>query len=155
MREIVKYHSDLVDNLKKAIGPDTFTTLLFFEPTPDFIGNISTAAGGNVLGLEDVQENYILYVFGVAVNGTAAQAAIAQRETSVMMARVKQLTQDKCGALDFVYMNYADASQDPIGSYGSANIQHIRNVAQQYDPWGVFQTKFSQGFKVSRVGTIG
>lgn len=155
MREIVKYHDDLVNNLKKAIGPDTFVTLLFFEPTPAFTGNISKAAGGNMLGVQDVQDNYIVYVFGVAVNGTEAQAAIAQREVGVMTARVKQLIQDKGAALDLVYMNYADASQDPIGSYGSTNIQHIRNVAQQYDPYGVFQTKFSQGFKVSRVGTIG
>jgi hypothetical protein len=153
MREIVEYHGDLVANLKKAIGPDTFTTFLFFEPTPAFIGNISRAAGGNMLGLEDVQDNYIVYVFGIAVNGTAAQAAIAQRETSVLTARVKGLSQEKDDDMDFVYMNYADASQDPIGSYGGGNIQYIRDVAQLYDPRGVFQTKFSQGFKVSRVGT--
>lgn len=55
------------------------------------------------------------------------------------------------GDMDFVYMNYADADQDPIATYGAQNVQLLRDVAAKYDPEGVFQTRVSGGFKVSNV----
>lgn len=57
------------------------------------------------------------------------------------------------GALDeFVYLPYADATQDPLGSYGKKNSDHIRRVAKHYDPSGFFQRRVPGGFKISRVG---
>ena len=48
----------------------------------------------------------------------------------------------------FVYINYADPSQDPIGSYGPANVQRLKAASRKYDPRGVFQTQVPGGFKL-------
>lgn len=33
----------------------------------------------------------------------------------------------------FVYLNYANANQDPLGSYGAANVKFIKRVAREHD----------------------
>jgi hypothetical protein len=48
----------------------------------------------------------------------------------------------------FQYINYADPSQDPIGSYGEENIEHLRRMSRRYDPMGVFQRQVPGGFKL-------
>jgi hypothetical protein len=48
----------------------------------------------------------------------------------------------------FQYINYADPSQDPIGSYGTANVEYLRQVSRRYDPTGVWQRQVPGGFKL-------
>ena len=56
---------------------------------------------------------------------------------------------DSMGLLhSFQYLNYADSSQDPIGSYGAENVADLRAVSQKYDPHGIFQTQVPGGFKL-------
>jgi hypothetical protein len=49
---------------------------------------------------------------------------------------------------EFQYLNYADPSQDPIGSYGEENASFLREVSKKYDPRGVFQRQVPGGFKL-------
>lgn len=151
MRRAVEFHADYVAALKRSIDAKKFTTMLFLEPITSYTGAISKTQGGNVLCMEDVQSNTIIWVSGVAVDGDEAALAIAQAELNKMMARVKQAAQLLNGDIDLVYLNSADETQDPIGSYGSENVQLIRDVAARYDPLGVIQTRIPGGFKVSRV----
>lgn len=106
-----------------------------------------------MLGLDAIRSNAILWTAGAAVDPAAGEAAfaVAQAETYAMTAKTEAMLRSLNGDLGFRYLNYADASQDPLGSYGAANIQHIRNVAAQYDPTGVFQNRIPGGFKISRV----
>ena len=55
------------------------------------------------------------------------------------------------GNLTWVYLNYADQSQDPLTSYGVENVKKIRDVAAKYDPEQVFQKLCPGGFKISDV----
>jgi hypothetical protein len=48
----------------------------------------------------------------------------------------------------FQYLNYADPSQDPLESYGPANVQHLKEASRKYDPSGVFQRQVPGGFKL-------
>ena len=48
----------------------------------------------------------------------------------------------------FQYLNYADPSQDPIGSYGKDNVRGMREVSRKYDLKGVFQRQVPGGFKL-------
>lgn len=50
----------------------------------------------------------------------------------------------------FTYLNYAAPSQNPLASYGQANLQFLKQVAKKYDPQGVFQTLVPGGSKVSK-----
>ncbi|PBP27668.1 oxidoreductase FAD-binding protein [Diplocarpon rosae] len=52
----------------------------------------------------------------------------------------------------YIYLNYALASQDPISSYGTANVQKLQNVSAKYDPEQVFQRLVPGGFKLPKGG---
>ncbi|KAI4865307.1 FAD binding domain-containing protein [Hypoxylon rubiginosum] len=153
LRSCVEIHANFVEALKRSIDPAMFTTMLFFQPIPTYIGQIGKQRGGNMLGLDAIRSNAILWTAGAAVDPAAGEAAfaVAQAETYAMTAKTEAMLRSLNGDLGFRYLNYADASQDPLGSYGAANIQHIRNVAAQYDPTGVFQNRIPGGFKISRV----
>lgn len=55
------------------------------------------------------------------------------------------------GLLPWVYMNYADKSQQPLASYGMDNVKKMRDTAAKYDPEQVFQKLCPGGFKISDV----
>lgn len=50
----------------------------------------------------------------------------------------------------FIYLNYADKSQDPFGSYGhdGTTKEHLLAVSEKYDPERIFQVKVPGGFKL-------
>lgn len=53
------------------------------------------------------------------------------------------------GALDpYVYLNYADLSQQPIQTYGSESLARLRRVQKQVDPKNVFTRQVPGGFKI-------
>jgi hypothetical protein len=112
---------------------------------------VSPRKGGNILGLADNQENAIIMTAGAAVLSDEAALAVAMAELQMTAAQMKEMSKSMNGDMDFIYINYADASQDPIGSYGPDNVQYMRDIATSYDPDGVFQSRIPGGFKVSRV----
>ncbi|KAI1503595.1 FAD binding domain-containing protein [Biscogniauxia marginata] len=149
-RRCVDIFVEYVEMLKHSIGADNFTTGMFLQPIPSYIGTIGQKRGGNMLGLDHVQENALLWTTGSSGN-TAEAHAVAQAGLNVMAARLKELSRSMDADLDFIYLNYADANQGPLRSYGLINIQHLRDVAAKYDPAGVFQKRISGGFKLSMV----
>lgn len=48
----------------------------------------------------------------------------------------------------FKYLNYADRSQDPLGSYGAQSLEFLKRTSAKYDPSGVFQKRVPGGFKI-------
>lgn len=50
----------------------------------------------------------------------------------------------------FIYLNYADKSQDPFASYGDNGTtkEHLLAVSKKYDPQRIFQIKVPGGFKL-------
>lgn len=57
------------------------------------------------------------------------------------------------GNVEFRYLNYCDGSQDPLATYGAANIRKMKEASAKYDPTGVFQNRVPGGFKISKVRT--
>lgn len=51
-------------------------------------------------------------------------------------------------ASEFLYLNYADQTQDVITGYGEGNRRELRRVSRVYDPEGVFQKAVVGGFKL-------
>lgn len=47
-----------------------------------------------------------------------------------------------------IYLNYATKDQDPISSYGAANVQKLKAASRKYDPEQVFQKLVTGGFKL-------
>lgn len=48
----------------------------------------------------------------------------------------------------WIYLNYAGEHQDPLGSYGRANVKLMKKLARKYDPKGVFQKLVPGGWKL-------
>ncbi|KAH8897937.1 FAD-binding domain-containing protein [Thozetella sp. PMI_491] len=151
LRGCVQIYNEFLEALKVSLGASAFMPAMILQPFPSYLAGISQQKGGNMLGLDQLGENFVMWTGGVAVAGDEAAFALAEAEFNAMVARTKELSRSLQGDLDFIYMNYAGPNQDPLGSYGAANIQHMRDVAAQYDPTGVFQTRIPGGFKISRV----
>lgn len=58
------------------------------------------------------------------------------------------LAQERDLAHRFIFPNYAWPTDDVLKGYGDQRLSVLRNVAQRWDPEGVFQTQFTGGFKL-------
>ncbi|KAI1347324.1 FAD-binding domain-containing protein [Xylaria sp. FL0043] len=147
----VELHTEFVDSLKKLMAPEDFFTQMFLQPLPSYRWPIGRQRGGNVLGLDDLKNNALLFTGGVGIltdDAPRDEPYALLKEMTTKLADYAKLVQ---GEMDFVYLNYADAGQDPLRSYGAANVKLMKEVAAKYDPTGVFQTRVSGGFKISKV----
>ena len=106
--------------------------------------------GGNVLGLERVTENAVLFQIQMMVKGED-QEIEARKRLTVFRETLKQHTVDVGGDVEWEYYNYAELTQDPLKTYGEENVAFLKKVALKYDPEGIFQTRVPGGFKISEV----
>lgn len=154
---VLKYcfeeHASIVKDLKSSIGPESFSTIMDFQPFPSYLENISVEKGGNMLGLEQDPRNKVVVALGVSLLGPDSrdQYPLVLQKVTAVNERIVAFAKSLGSSQEFVYLPYADARQDPIGSCGVANVEHIRQVANKYDPDGFFQHRVPGGFKISRV----
>jgi hypothetical protein len=48
----------------------------------------------------------------------------------------------------YIYLNYADASQDVFAGYGEENRERLRGIQKQWDPEGLWSKLQPGGFKI-------
>lgn len=126
-----------------------------YQPLPSYLSSIrrGNRGPGNILGLDRLKSNVIVWNAGIAViNGDDAALAVAGAELNALTAKLKSFAQEGGLLVDFVYLNYADTNQNPLGSYGSDNVLFMKEVAKKYDPDGFWQSRVPGGWKLSRVG---
>lgn len=125
-----------------------------YEPLPTLFTKHSAERGGNVLGLNRTQDNLVLMM--LAPRWTSANDDAAMNNAAVnWVTEIQQLTVFLGTDNSFLYLNYADGWQHPLGSYGKANVQFMKQVAEKYDPNGVFQKLVPGGFKISEAVGLG
>ncbi len=146
----VELHDKLVEDLKAFIPDGDFITQCLFQPFPKLLGQLSAAAGGNVLGIEQQPHNWLLWLAAAQVR-TPEQEAYAYPRVREWVDAVRGFAATIDGNAAWTYLNYADGSQDPLASYGLQNVGFMKKVAARYDPAQVFQTLCRGGFKVSGV----
>lgn len=117
---------------------------------PTLLFDHSTAKGGNVLGMEGLGDNAILFQMQHMVR-TAAEEAAARPRIAALHDELKAYGRAEGIDVAWEYLGYADGTQDPLGSYGADNVRFLRDVAARYDPDQVFQTRVPGGFKISNV----
>ncbi|EXJ89944.1 hypothetical protein A1O3_03011 [Capronia epimyces CBS 606.96] len=150
VQKVVDLHEQLVADLKAALPASDFATRCLFQPLPAFFADRSVAQGGNVLGLDSQKDDMILWL-GNGVVYSEANQPLMQSKMAAWSSAISSFAKAQGKDVGFVYLNYADGSQDPLSTYGSANIAFIRKVAAKYDPLAVFQRKVPGGFKISRI----
>ena len=122
-----------------------------FQPLPKIFTQHSLDHGGNVLGLDRYEDNNVVFLLDMAWNGTQYDAQIRSLADQVMSRLANYL--HKVGALkDFQCLNYSFQDQDPLGGYGVAALQKIKDASQKYDPDQVFQRLVPGGFKLENAG---
>ncbi|KAM5347353.1 hypothetical protein ACJ41O_010358 [Fusarium nematophilum] len=144
-------HDKLVEELKAFVPDGNFITQCLFQPLPTLFGQRCVEAGGNVMGVERQKSNGILFLAVVMAN-TPEQEAFARPKVQKWIQEVREFADTiEGGNLEWTYLNYADKSQDPLGSYGAENVRKMKEAAKKYDPKEVFQKLCPGGFKISDV----
>ncbi|KAJ4263057.1 hypothetical protein NW762_006670 [Fusarium torreyae] len=151
MTKASELHDNLVEELKEFIPDGNFITQCLFQPLPTLFGQRCVEAGGNVMGVERHKSNGILFLAVVMAN-TPEQEAFARPKVQAWIQEVREFAATiEGGNLEWTYLNYADKSQDPLGSYGAENVKKMKDAAAKYDPEEVFQKLVPGGFKISDV----
>lgn len=149
MKKAAEVHQVLVEELKAYVPDGDFITQCIFQPVPAIVAEHSVAAGGNVMGLERNSGNAILFQYA-AMMKTAEQAAFVYPKLQAGLEAVRSFAASiDDGLMDWLYMNYADRTQDVLGSYGGDNVETMKQVAAKYDPEQVFQKLCPGGWKIS------
>ncbi|KAK5054026.1 hypothetical protein LTR84_001988 [Exophiala bonariae] len=141
-------------SLSQKMDPSSFKFQVFYQPIPTNFAEHGLRNGGNMMGLDRVTSDAIMWTAGMSVSpGPEGEAAlaIAHAQLAALTAELKELTIEHGKDVELIYMNYADLSQNPLGSYGADNVAFIKKVANQYDPKGFWQQRAPGGFKISRV----
>lgn len=149
--KIVELNEEFVNEWKANNDPD-FINQCMFQSIPTIFSKHSVEKGGNVMGLDKLDQNVIMLLFNIAVK-TADEEAIARPLLRSYGEQMQAFAASKGGLISWQFMNYADAYQDPLASYGADNVEKIRAAARKFDPQGIFQTKAPGGFKITRAGT--
>lgn len=150
--KIVELNEAFVNEWKSLTNDLDFITQCMFQSIPTVFSVHSVERGGNVMGLDSEDRNAIMLLFDIAVK-TVEEEAIARPLLRSYGEQMQEFAASKGGLVSWKFLNYADSYQDPLASYGSANVEKIRAAARKFDPEGVFQTKAPGGFKISKVGT--
>jgi hypothetical protein len=117
---------------------------------PTLFAKRSVARGGNMLGLEKVSKNALLWLITGSTQ-TPEQHATMREKLTVFSATLEKFGEARKSSVDWRYLNYVDQTQNPLRSYGKQNVDFMRKVATKYDPDGVFQDKMVSGWKISKI----
>ncbi|CAI6340722.1 unnamed protein product [Periconia digitata] len=146
--KIVDLHNQLTEEWKSEGDPD-FMAETNFQAIPRSFTEHSLANGGNILGLDQVNENVVMNLFVIAVR-TRDLEVKATEKIKAYGAQIEAFAASVDGLVDWRYLNYAGGGyQDPLASYGEESSAKMKAASAKYDPTGIFQTKSPAGFKLS------
>ncbi|KAI1871528.1 uncharacterized protein JN550_004522 [Neoarthrinium moseri] len=150
MRKAVELHEALVEEMKDTIGEEGFSTICMLQPLPAITSRLAEGKGGNVLGLERLEENAILFLASMGVVDPEF-APLGMKKAQDWVGAVEAYAKSLDADIEYLFLNYAHGSQSPLRSYGSENVAKMKKVATKYDPDQVFQILLPGGFKISQV----
>ncbi|MCJ1476431.1 hypothetical protein MMC13_005097 [Lambiella insularis] len=125
--------SAIFDSLNATVStfniPNGILWSVAFEPLPTIFTQYGDLRGENSLGTSPRDGNAT----------DSASDALVEQTAQRMMQDAAAIARGMSLLHRFQYINYADPSQNPIGSYGWENVQRLRAASRRYDPRGVFQ----------------
>ncbi|KAK3319401.1 hypothetical protein B0H66DRAFT_624165 [Apodospora peruviana] len=136
MFQAVALHAELVAKLEAHITEGSFISQCLFS--------------ANVLGNESQDRDGILWSGHVMVP-TPDLEKWAYPHVCKCYEDLRDFAESEEGLLPRIPANYADPDQKVLQSYGPDNVRFMHEVANRYDPAGVFQSICPGGFKISAV----
>ncbi|KAK9798013.1 putative FAD-binding PCMH-type domain-containing protein [Seiridium cardinale] len=131
--------------LQSTPYPIDISVSLTFEPLPTVM--TQHGEGTNSLGTSKSDGNGVILLVSISWINSDSTAA-AEQFGLMLLGELDEAARGLGGLHDFKYMNYADPRQDPLSTYGEANLDFLRSISVQYDPEGIFQTRVPGGFKL-------
>ncbi|QRW20989.1 FAD-binding domain protein [Rhizoctonia solani] len=124
-----------------------WSSTMVYQSISNSMIRASNKKGGNVLGLEPEDDPLmiisLLFTWIQPEDDDKVYAVIDKlMATSTSIAE----SQDRLGR--YIYLNYAGPGQNPIESYGPAQVHFLQKVKAKYDPNGVFERLSRGGFKI-------
>lgn len=154
LNRCVELNEVFINKMLRFVPAKDFNVVMIPQPFPQQYITARVKQGQNILGLQRSKDNALLWTGGVQLNPnrtSEADFAKAQALVNEWAADIADYARSLNGLEEYVALNYADASQNPLRSYGEKNVEFPRKVAKKYDPNGVFQRRIPGGFKISRV----
>ncbi|KAL3461183.1 hypothetical protein BJX64DRAFT_300202 [Aspergillus heterothallicus] len=149
LHRIVEILNKQVEQAKSRAQGTDFAPVVIVQPWVPLFWKDSEERGGNVLGLERFSQNMIKVLWDFSWDSAADDDLFYELAESAQ-AEIDEYTKSTGAYTDFIYLNYADGTQNPLRGYGPENVAFIAQVANKYDPDGVFQTLVPGGFKISK-----
>ncbi|KAL5336888.1 hypothetical protein BJX70DRAFT_409551 [Aspergillus crustosus] len=134
---------------RSAVKDKPFTLLVIVQPWVPQFWNDSEARGGNVLGLERFNKNMLNIAWDYSWEDEADDGFFEDLAESART-QLDHYAKSIGAYNEYIYLDYADGTQNPLRGYGSKNLEFLRQVARGYDPTGVFQYAAPGGFKLWR-----
>ncbi|KAF2715752.1 FAD binding domain-containing protein [Pleomassaria siparia CBS 279.74] len=150
---VLEKASELYNNVLaklQAEATGNWIAYALYQPLPPQYTKDSASRGGNILGLERFTDAFIVYQPYLSWEGSE-QDALFQSQGAYLVDEIKQFAASIGATVEYLYLNYADITQDPLASYGKENVKKLKAVGSKYDPSGVFQNLVPGGFKLSNV----
>ncbi|KAI1171413.1 hypothetical protein F4777DRAFT_591217 [Nemania sp. FL0916] len=132
-----------LDSIK---GVSNLVWAFSLEPLPPQI--YARHAAENALGLTGRGDKSLVMALLTITWTEASDDALVNEATHSLMAVIEDAGRQTGDWDPFVYMNYADADQDPIASYGAASVRRLQEVRSRVDPHGVFTYQVPGGYKI-------
>ncbi|KAI0106766.1 FAD-binding domain-containing protein [Daldinia grandis] len=151
VKKAAEVFENLAEDLKRQIHDGNFYISMVLQPLPRSFARHSVARGGNMFGIERLQDDCVLLVAAVEVETPEISSQVGFPTLKGAIAEIESYARSLNGDIEFLYLNYCDGSQDPFSTYGEENIKKMKEAAAKYDPTGVFQTRVPGGFKISKV----
>ncbi|KAM4066423.1 FAD binding domain-containing protein [Hirsutella rhossiliensis] len=135
----------------KAVYNTTGSKQTFaIQHVPSSIAEHGARQGGNPMGIPQQTHQW----WTTLVDWTDESADGLVRSVAIeTTAYWQRLSQERGLDVSYIYMNDAARDQDPIATYGGANVQTLKEIAAKYDPGQVFQRLQNDGFLLYKVRT--
>ncbi|KAM7195018.1 hypothetical protein V8F33_006887 [Rhypophila sp. PSN 637] len=142
------YVTDLLSQVPSSNGTQLLTPYPIFQPISRNILTAMQVSGGNALGL-DVKSGPRMIVQLSVTWSDAGLNRLVEKKTKELIDDINKLAKKRKLDDGFVYMNYAEPSQDVLSSYGRENKERLKRVARKYDPTGELKSLWKGYFKLS------
>ncbi|KAJ3957596.1 hypothetical protein N0V92_005846 [Colletotrichum tropicale] len=116
---------------KGQVPDHDFAFQMVLQPLPVSFGKHSAVRGGNMFGLEHIEDDCVLLVWTVEVATPELRTTVAFPALKGAIDEIEAYAKSVNGDVKFRYLNYCDASQDPLGSYGEENVRKMREAAEK------------------------
>jgi hypothetical protein len=138
--------SEPIKHIKGCMPSTVFQAI-----TADEISHMSRN-GGNCLGLLPSDAPLLVYSFTFRYKKSSPEGR-EDKEVEAAGKRIIERSEKVAKEMGlwhpYIYLNYADISQDAFAGYGKENRRKLEEIQQKWDPEGVFGRRLQPGgFKV-------